>query len=76
MKEKYVIKTRNDEDEYLAYCSHKDQYYLSDSLQFAEEYGSVEDARKWTDVQVLKDSKYKCDIYKIVQALEFVARGV
>lgn len=76
MKEKYVIKTRNDEDEYLAYSSVTDKYYLSESLQHAEEYDSVEAARKWTDVQVLKDSKYKCDIYKIVQALEYVGRGV
>lgn len=76
MIERYVIKTRNDEDEYLAYRSHKEIYYLSDNLQYAEKYGSVEDARKWVDVQVLKDSKYKSDIYKIVQALEFVERGV
>lgn len=76
MTEQFVIKTRNDEDEYLAYCSHEDQYYLSDLLQFAEKYDNIEDARKWVDVQVLKDSKYKCDIYKIVQALEYVTRGV
>lgn len=76
MTEQFVIKTRNDEDEYLAYCSHEDQYYLSDLLQFAEKYDNIEDARKWVDVQVLKDSKYKCDIYKIVKALEYVARGV
>ena len=75
MKEQYVIKTRNDEDEYLAYCSHKDNYYLSDSLQYAEKYKTVEDARQWVDVQVLKDSKYKADIYKVVQALEFAERG-
>ena len=75
MVEQYVIKTRNDKDEYLAYCSHKETYYLSNSLQYAEKYSSVEDARKWTDEQVLKDSKYKCDIYKIVQALEFVEIG-
>ena len=28
------------------------------------------------DVQVLKESKYKCDIYKVVQSLEYVERGV
>ena len=72
MKEQYVIKTRNDQDEYLAYSSHEDKYYLNELLQFAEKYDSVEDARKWTDVQVLKESKYKCDIYKIVQSLEYV----
>lgn len=76
MTEQYVIKTRNDKEEYLAYCSHEDRYYLSEYLQFAEKYSSVDDARKWVDVQVLKDSKYKCDIYKIVQALEYVKRGI
>jgi hypothetical protein len=76
MKEQYVIKTRNWVDEYLAYCSHDDKYYLNDLLQFAEKYDSVEDARQWADVQVLKESKFKCDIYKVVQALEYVERGV
>lgn len=76
MKEKYVVKTRNDEEEYLAYCSHKDSFYLSEILQYAEKYESVEEARKWVDVQVLKDSKYKADIFKIIQGLEFVERGV
>lgn len=76
MKEQYVIKTRNDEDEYLAYCSHEDSYRLSNLLQYAEKYKTVEDARHCIDVKVLKDSKYKCDIYKVVQALEFVERGV
>ena len=76
MIEQYVIKTRNDEDEYLAYCSHREIYYLSDKLQYAEKYKTVEDARKLVDAQVLEDSKYKSDIYKIVQALEFVERGV
>lgn len=76
MKEQYVIKTRNDKDEYLAYCSHDDKYYLSGLLQFSEKYDSAEDARKYTDVRVLKESKYKCDIYKVVQALEYVERGV
>lgn len=76
MKEQYVIKTRNDEDEYLAYCSHKDSYYLSDLLRYAEKYKTIEDARNWVDVKVLKDSKYKCDIYKVVQTLEYVERGV
>lgn len=50
MIEQYVIKTRNDKDEYLAYCSHKETYYLCDNLQYAEKYGSIEDARKWVDV--------------------------
>lgn len=76
MKEQYVIKTRNDEDEYLAYCSHEDKYYLSYSLQYAEKYKTVEDARQWVDAQVLKDNRYKVDIYKVIQALEFVERGV
>lgn len=74
MIEQYVIKTRN--DEYLCYRSVTDKYYLDKRLHLAETYSSVEEARKWTDVQVLKDSKYKSDIYKIVQALEFVERGV
>ena len=72
MKEQYVIKTRNDQDEYLAYCSHEDKYYLNDLLQFSEKYDSVEDARKCTDTRVLKESKYKWDIYKVVQSLEYV----
>lgn len=76
MKEQYVIKTRNDKDEYLAYCSHEDKYYLNSLLQFSEKYDSIEDAHKRMGVQVLKESKYKCDIYKIVQALEYVDRGV
>ena len=76
MKEQYVIKTRNDQDEYLAYCSHEAEYYLNNLLQFAEKYDSVEDARNWVDVQLLKESKYKCDIYKVVQSLECVERGV
>ena len=76
MIEQYVIKTRNDEDEYLAYNKDKDVFYLTNQLSQAEKYYNVEAARKWIDVQVLKDSKYKSDIYKIVQALEFVARGV
>ena len=76
MIEQYVIKTRNDEDEYLAYNKDKDVFYLNNQLSQAEKYYNVEAARKWIDVQVLKDSKYKSDIYKIVQALEFVARGV
>lgn len=74
MIEQYVIKTRN--DEYLCYRHVTDKYYLDKRLHLAEMYSSVEDARKWVDVQVLKDSKYKSDIYKIVQALEFVERGV
>ena len=76
MIEQYVIKTRNDEDEYLAYNKGKDVFYLTNQLSQAEKYYNVEAARKWIDVQVLKDSKYKSDIYKIVQALEFVERGV
>lgn len=76
MIEQYVIKTRSDEDEYLAYNKGKDVFYLTNQLSQAEKYYNVEAARKWIDVQVLKDSKYKSDIYKIVQALEFVARGV
>ena len=73
MIERYVIKTRN--DEYLCYRSVTNKYYLDKRLNLAEIYSSVEEARQWIDVQVLKDSKYKSDIYKIVQALEFVERG-
>lgn len=76
MKEQYVIKTRNNQDEYLCYSSVTDEYYLGEYLKFAEKYDNVEEAQKWVDVQVLKDSKYKCDIYKIVQCLEYVKRGV
>ena len=76
MKEQYVIKTRNDEEEYLAWNTHLEQFYFTNTVKFAEKINSVEDARKCTDIRVLKESKYKCDIYKVVQALEYVERGV
>ena len=76
MKEQYVIKTRNDEEEYLAWNTCSKQFYFTNTVKFAEKYDSVEDARNWVDVQLLKESKYKCDIYKVVQSLEYVERGV
>ena len=76
MKEQYVIKTRNDEEEYLAWNTRSEQFYFTNTVKFAEKINSVEDARKCTDIQVLKESKYKYDIYKIVQSLEYVERGV
>ena len=72
MKEQYVIKTRNDEEEYLAWNTRSEQFYFTNTVKFAEKVNSVEYARKWVDVQLLKESKYKCDIYKVVQSLEYV----
>ena len=76
MKEQYVIKTRNDEEEYLAWNTRSEQFYFTNTVKFAEKVNSVEYARKWVDVQLLKESKYKCDIYKVVQSLEYVERCV
>ena len=75
MKEQYVIKTRNDEEEYLAWNNRSEQFYFTNTVKFAEKINSVEDAHKCTDIQVLKESKYKYDIYKIVQSLEYVDGG-
>ncbi len=72
MKEQYVIKTRNDDEEYLAWNTRSKQFYFTNTVKFAEKVNSVEYARKWADVQLLKESKYKCDIYKVVQSLEYV----
>ena len=76
MKEQYVIKTRNDEEEYLAWNTRSGQFYFTNTVKFAEKINSVEEARKCVDVQLLKESKYKWDIYKVVQSLEYVERGV
>ena len=72
MKEQYVIKTRNDEDEYLAWNTRLELFYFTNNVKFAEKINSVELARKMKDCEFLKDSKYKCDIYKVVQSLEYV----
>jgi len=74
MKEQYVIKTRNDEEEYLAWNTRSEQFYFTNTVKFAEKINSVELARKMKDCEFLKDSKYKCDIYKVVQSLEYVER--
>ena len=75
MKEQYVIKTRNDEEECLAWNTRSEQFYFTNTVKFAERVNSVEDSRKCTDIQLLKESKYKWDIYKVVQSLEYVERG-
>mgnify|MGYP000157924676 FL=1 len=72
MKEQYVIKTRNDEEEYLAWNTRSELFYFTNNVKFAEKINSVELARKMKDCEFLKDSKYKCDIYKVVQSLEYV----
>ena len=72
MKEQYVIKTRNDEEEYLAWNTRSERFYFTNTVKFAEKINSVELARKMKDCEFLKDSKYKCDIYKVVQSLEYV----
>ena len=42
MKEQYVIKTRNDEEEYLAWNTRSEQFYLTNTVKFAEKVNSVE----------------------------------
>lgn len=77
MKEQYVIKTRNDIQEYLCWDTDiTENFSLTDDLNKADKYSSVEEARKYLGVNCLVNSRYKYDIYKVVQALEFVERGV
>ena len=59
-------------DEYLAWNTRLELFYFTNNVKFAEKINSVELARKMKDCEFLKDSKYKCDIYKVVQSLEYV----
>lgn len=68
----YVIKTRNIVDEYLAYCSHKECYYLTDNFNIACRFKSLEYARTRENLEVIRESKYKVDIYKVIETIEFV----
>lgn len=73
---KYVIKTRKTEDEYLSYSSVTEEFDLTDNIQYADKYQTLEEARKYVNVSVLEDSPHKNDIYKIVMSTEYVERGL
>ena len=85
MKEQYVIKTRNDfVDEYMCLLEHRQEFAFilqhnslpNSGLHSAYKFSSLDKAREALTQQCVIDSKYKCDIFKVVQALEFVERGV
>ena len=80
MKEQYVIKTRNDFiEEYLCFSERVESFVIrqrSTNLSDAYKFNSLDIAREALTQQCVIDSKYKCDIYKIVQSLEYVERGV
>lgn len=80
MKEQYVIKTRNDfVDEYMCFLEHRQEFEFIQQLsglQSAYKFNSLDLAREALTQQCVIDSKYKVDIFKLVQALEFVERGV
>lgn len=85
MKEQYVIKTRNDfVDEYMCLLEHRQEFVFiphhhslpNSSFSAAYNFSSLDSAREALTQQCVIDSKYKVDIYKVVQALEFVERGV
>ena len=79
MKEQYVIKTRNDfVEEYLCFSERTESFVIrqySTNLSIAYKFNSLDEAREALTQQCIIDSKYKCDIYKIVQSLEYVERG-
>lgn len=84
MKEQYVIKTRNDfVDEYMCFLENSQEFAFiphhhslpNSSFSAAYKFGSLDSAREALTQQCVIDSKYKVDIYKVVQALEFVERG-
>ena len=80
MKEQYVIKTRNDFiEEYLCFSERTESFVIrqySTNLSIACKFNSLDEAREALTQQCIIDSKYKCDIYKVVQTLEYVERGV
>lgn len=73
---KYIIKTRNTEEEYLSYSSVTEEFSLTNDIQWADKYETLEEARKYVNVGVLDDSPHKNDIYKIVMSTEYVERGL
>ena len=80
MKEQYVIKTLNDLiEEYLCFSERNESFVIrqySTNLSDAYKFNSLDEAREALTQQCVIDSKYKVDIYKVVQALEYVERGV
>ena len=80
MKEQYVIKTRNDFiEEYLCFSERTESFVIrqhSTNLSIAYKFNNLDMAREALTLQCIIDSKYKCDIYKVVQTLEYVERGV
>lgn len=80
MKEQYVIKTRNDFiEEYLCFSERTESFVIrphSTNLSDAYKFNSLDRARAALTQQCVTESKYKVDIYKVVQALEHVERGV
>lgn len=80
MKEQYVIKTRNDfVDEYMCFLENSQEFAFIQQLsglQSAYKFSSLDKAREALTQQCVIDSKYKVDIFKVVQALEFIERGV
>lgn len=80
MKEQYVIKTRNDSiEEYLCFLERTESFVIrkhSTNLSDAYKFNSLDKATLALTQQCVIDSKYKVDIYKVVQALEYVERGV
>jgi len=80
MKEQYVIKTRNDfVDEYVCLLEHCQEFAFIQQLNglpTAFKFSSLDKAREALTQQCVIDSKYKCDIYKVVQSLEYVEQGV
>jgi hypothetical protein len=80
MKEQYVIKTRNDSiEEYLCFSERTESFVIrkhSTNLSDAYKFNSLDRTRVALTQQCVIDSKYKVDIYKVVQALEYVERGV
>lgn len=74
MKEQYVIKTRADE---FLFCHERViEWKFTQSFINAYRFDKLEHARDALTQQCVIDSKYKVDIYKVVQALEFVERGI
>ena len=79
MKEQYVIKTRNDFiEEYLCFSERTESFVIrqhSTSLSIAYKFNSLDEAREALTQQCIIDSKYKCDIYKVVHASQYVDGG-
>lgn len=76
MKEQYVIKTRADEDEFLFYHETVEEWKFTQFFTSAYRFDKLEYARDALTQQCVVDSKYKVDIFKVVQTLEYIERGV